>query len=293
MILLVGGTGLLGSRIAAKLRERGVAFRALIRDGSDAAGIAGGEAVRGDLHRADTLAPAVADVTTVITTANSIARRLGGDKSVSISATDIAGNENLIDAAERAGVERFVFLSAADTPEMRAAPFVRAKRRIEGRLARSPLREVIVQPEMFQEVWLSEAVQLDWRNGKATVFGRGETPHAYVAVDDVAEATVRLALADDPPRVVAFGGSEALTRNEVVRRFERAGRPMKVRRVPRSALRAGAAALSRVNPVLASLLGMAWAADLQPAPLPAKPLRDLGIEPRAVGDYIDDIARAG
>jgi uncharacterized protein YbjT (DUF2867 family) len=177
---------------------------------------------------------------------------------------------------------------------MLRAPLARAKRRIEALLERSPMREVILQPEMFQEVWLSEKVQLDWRNGKATIFGRGEAPHAYVAVDDVAEATVRAALADDPPRRLTFGGPEALTRNEVVRRFERAtGRPIRVRRVPRWVLRAGSVALRRANPTQASLMGLAYAADVQGEPSSAAPLRELGIEPRAAGDYIDEIAGAG
>jgi uncharacterized protein YbjT (DUF2867 family) len=35
-----------------------------------------------------------------------------------------------------------------------------------------------------------------------------------VAIDDVADAVARLALAPDPPALVEFGGPEALTRRE-------------------------------------------------------------------------------
>jgi uncharacterized protein YbjT (DUF2867 family) len=155
------------------------------------------------------------------------------------------------------------------------------------------MTEVIVRPEMFQEIWVSELVGFDWRGGKVQIFGRGEAPHAYVATDDVAEATVRLALDDDQPRDVAFGGPEALTRKQVVERFEHAGRPMKVRRIPRAVLRGGSRALRRVNPTQASLMGMALNADLQTEPLPAQPLRDLGLDPRPVGAYIDELLRGG
>jgi hypothetical protein len=80
---------------------------------------------------------------------------------------------------------------------------------------------------------------------------------------------------------------------QVVERFRRAGRPLAVRRVPRAALRAGSLALRPVNPVQASLMALALDADRQRAPLSAQPLRDLGIEPRPVGRYIDELLRAG
>jgi uncharacterized protein YbjT (DUF2867 family) len=38
-LLLVGGTGLLGGRIAGRLAERGVPFRALVRPGTDASAL--------------------------------------------------------------------------------------------------------------------------------------------------------------------------------------------------------------------------------------------------------------
>jgi uncharacterized protein YbjT (DUF2867 family) len=154
-------------------------------------------------------------VTTVVTTATSIGRRLAGDKRASVEGVDLRGNEALIDAAERAGVERFVFVSVPMDSEMLVAPLPRAKQRLEW----SPMREVILRPEMFQEIWLSEIVQLDWRNGKATIFGRGETPHAYVAVDDVAETCVRTALAERATgRPIRSGASRASSCAPAVRR---------------------------------------------------------------------------
>jgi uncharacterized protein YbjT (DUF2867 family) len=152
------------------------------------------------------------------------------------------------------------------------------------------MRVVIVRPEMFHEIWLTKLVGLDWEAGKAQIFGKGETPNAYVAVDDVAEATVRLALADDPPGELVAAGPEALTRKQVVERFERAtGRPIKTRHVPRAMLRAGSVALRRVKPIQASLMALALEADLQEAPLPVGPLRDLGIEPRPASAYIEQV----
>ena len=292
MILLAGATGELGRRVAERLRARGEELRALARPQTDAAAVEalGAEIVRGDFRDLESLRRAVAEARTVITTVTSISRALMGERTATVADVDDRGNANLVRAADEAGVERFVFVSFVISPVVARAPLAVAKRATEERLARSEMREVIVRPDMFQEIWLSSAVGLDWAAGKALIFGKGETPNAYVAIDDVAEATVRLALADDPPREIVLAGPEALTRKEVVDRFERAsGWEIKRRHVPRAMLRAGSLALRRVKPVRASLMALALDADLQPQPLPAEPLRNLGIEPRPAGAYIDEL----
>ena len=249
------------------------------------------EIARGDFRDPDSLRRPVDGAQTVITTVTAVSRALGGESAATIADVDERGNASLVDAAEAAGVERFVFVSFVIPPRLAGAPLAAAKLATEELLARSSMREVIVRPEMFHEIWLTSVVGLDWEAGKAQIFGKGETPNAYVAVDDVAEATVRLALADDPPRELVAGGPEALTRKQVVERFERAtGRPIKRRHIPRAMLRVGSAALRRLKPVQASLMALALEADLQEQPVPSGPLRGLGIEPRPASAYIDQVA---
>ncbi len=68
--------------------------------------------------------------------------------------------------------------------------------------------------------------------------------------------------------------AEALTRKQLVERFERAtGRPITRRHVPRLMLRAGSAALRRIKPVEASFMSLALDADLQQKPLKRFPMR--------------------
>jgi NADH dehydrogenase len=294
MILLVGGTGELGSRIAERLRARGTPFRALVRPATDASKLEAldAEIVRGDLREAESLRSASEGVRTVITTVTAVSRVLRGEKT-SIRDVDELGNANLVAAAEESGAERFVFLSFVITPGMAGVPLAEAKRATEERLSRSRIREVVVRPDLFQEIWLSKLVQFDWANGKVLIFGKGEAPHGYIALADVAEAAVRLALHENPPVELAIGGPEALTRKQIVERFESAmGRQIKRRHVPRLVLRAGSVALRRVQPVRASLMGMALDADEHPQPLSPEPLRDLGIDPRPVGIYIDELVRS-
>jgi uncharacterized protein YbjT (DUF2867 family) len=292
MILLCGGTGLLGSRIAQRLAERSLGFRALVRPGTDSTELErlGAEIARGDLRDAASLPAAVAGVQTVITTANAISRVLGGGTDLTLRDVDERGNANLVRAAEEAGVERFVFLSFPGGILAASTPFAKAKLATEQRLRDSSMREVIVRPDAYQEVHLSPIVQFDWPHRSVTIFGNGDAPAAYVAVDDVAEAVVRLAVASDPPRVIEFGGPEAMTRNQAADAFERAlGEPIRRRHVPRAALRLGTIALRLFKPALASVMGQALRADLIETPPSDTPLRELGIDPRPVSAYIRDV----
>jgi uncharacterized protein YbjT (DUF2867 family) len=295
-ILLCGATGALGGAIASRLQARGIPFRALVRPGRSAAaptGI-GIEHVVGDLRDPASLRGAVAGIDTVISTANSVSRVLSGEGDLSIRDVDDRGYTNLIEACEQAGVERFVFASMLGDFGAAHTPFTDAKLATERRLQASRMHEVIVRPDMFQEVWLSPAVGFDWPHGKVTVYGRGESRHAYIGIEDVAEAMVRLTLAEDPPRVVEMGGPEALSPNEAVAAFERAlGKPIKTSHVPRVMMRIGRTAMRRVKPVTASLMGMALASDLAPTVVRDEALRELGIGARPVRRYIDQAVATG
>src|SRR5919202_1662541 len=109
MLLVVGATGLLGGMIAQRLLDSGQQVRILVRPGSDYAILeqAGAQPVTGDLKDPASLDAACAGVKTVITTANAVAR--GGDDTV--ETVDLEGNRHLIDAAQAAGVEQFIFTS--------------------------------------------------------------------------------------------------------------------------------------------------------------------------------------
>lgn len=291
MILVCGATGDLGGRIVQRLVGDDHAVRALVRPQTpaDALEDLGVEVARGDLRDEASLAAAVVGVDTVVTTANAISRMLAGAKDVSIASVDLTGNRNLVAAAREAGVRRFVFVSAAGVDRGMAdrAPFVAAKRATERLLRDSGMEVVLVRPDMFQEVWLAPASGIDPTRGRALVYGKGDTPQRYVAVEDVARLTAALAVAENPPRMVEFGGPEPLTRNEVVAAFEAAtGRRMTVRHVPRAVLKVASRLLARPKPALASLMGMALHTDLHACAWDDAPLRDAGFDPTPPSAFI-------
>ena len=180
------------------------------------------EIVRGDLRDPEALKRAVEGIETVISCAHSLDRIMAGRGDVSIEAVDQLGNANLVAAAAAAAVSRFVFVSFPGPILASHTPFAEAKVATEELLRASPMHEIIVRPDAYQEPWLSAERRFDWRSGTVTIFGSGEGRAAYVAMDDVAEAIVRLATLADAPRLVDLGGPEAMSQNELVAAFERA-----------------------------------------------------------------------
>lgn len=291
MILVCGATGELGGRIVRLLVADGQKVRALVRPETDAAGLQldGVGVVLGDLRDPATLAPALEGVDTVVTTANAISRLLAGRTDVSIAAVDGQGNQNLIHAAEEAGVRRFVLVSAAGVNEDTAhlSPLMAAKWAAEKTLRATSMEAVIVRPDMFQEVWLSPTTGIDPAAGKALIYGRGQLPQRYVAIDDVAKLCAHVAVEPDPPTIVEFGGPEALSRMEVVADFESAtGTKLHVRHVPRAVMSIGHHALARIRPEIASLMGMALFSDTHPGSWDDGPLRAIGVDPRPATAFI-------
>ncbi len=294
-ILLCGGTGALGGAVARHLHARDVPFRALVRPGTDAAPLDGvtTDVVRGDFRDPVSLRPALEGMTTVVTTVNAIGRLLGGAHDISIRDVDDRGYVNVIAAAEAAGVERFVYVSALADQARAHTPFTDAKAATERRLRASTLHEVIVRSDMFQEVWLGTGGGFDLPHGKVTIYGKGLARHRFVAIEDVAEAIVRLTLASDPPREVSLTGLEALSAEEAVDAFERAlGHTLRTRHVPRVAMRVGRTLMRPIKPEIASIMGMALAGDTADTPVGDGEFPGLGIQPRSARAYIAEVAGA-
>jgi uncharacterized protein YbjT (DUF2867 family) len=239
MILVAGATGVLGSEIVSRLIARGEHVRAMVRITSapekvEALQKAGAEIVRADLKEPRTLAAACSGVDAVISTVTTILTSQPGD---SFEATDDQGNRSLIDAAKNAGVSKFVFVSF-DTGQVPDAPLPRAKQHVEEHLKHSGLDFTILQPGLFQEIWLGPMLFADTIAGTAKVYGKGTEKIRYVAVSDVAELAVQL-LTSPAARnsTVPFAGPDEVSQRDAVRIFEDAfGRTFSVIEVPEELL---------------------------------------------------------
>lgn len=295
MILLVGATGDLGGRVARQLRHAGHGVRCLVRQNTDGSQLQaiGAEVVRGDLTDPATLAPACEGVQTVIATATAMTRRLQGSSNAGIREIDELGMSHLIDAAEAAGVRRFVYLSFAGIETAVETPLRHAKLAMERRLAASDMQTVIVRSDGFQEVHFSPTGRFDMARGKVSVIGKGDTKARWVATQDVAALLCAVALEPAPPRLIEFGGPEPLTKNEAgALAGDLVHRTMKVQHMPRILARLAVRVLNRRQDGLASALGAGLTTDLTDATWDDKPLRQRGIDPRPVSDFLREQARA-
>jgi NADH dehydrogenase len=223
--LLVGATGLLGLDICRWLTDAKHDVRALVRPTSDAgkrAALAalGAELVDGDLKDPASLARACGGVQAVVSTASSTLSRQGGDSTESV---DHQGQLALVDAARRAGVDHFVFVSFRENPNIQF-PLTVAKRAVERALKASGMAYTVLQASYFMEVWLTPALGFDAANGKVRLYGDGSRPISWISYRDVARAAA-MAVTEPKARnmVVALGGPQALSPREVVRMFESAG----------------------------------------------------------------------
>lgn len=234
MILIIGGTGSLGSLTARRLLAKGTAVRIMTRTPEKAAELRklGAEVVRGDLLDKASLARACLRVEKVLASAHSImGRGMQASKYV-----DLQGHKDLVDAARTAGVNHFVYTSAYQhDPQYDSVPFFRFKHEVEAYLQLSGLTYTILRPTAFMEshaeMFIGQPI-LD--KGKVSLFGKGQSPRNFVAADNVAQfAVMALSDPDFSGRIVDIGGPENLTNMEVVRLYEKlAGRPAKVSHVP-------------------------------------------------------------
>lgn len=240
MILVVGATGLLGSEICLLARDKGHTVRALVRNTSDSSKVEklrsmGCQTVEGDLKDPASLAAACQGIKHVISTASSTFSRQEGD---GIESVDHQGQLNLVEAAESAGVQQFIFISFPDDDDYPNA-LNDAKRAVEQRLQNSNMSYVSLQANYFMEVWLSPALGFDYGGQAARIYGEGHGKHNWVSFTDVARTAV--ACVDHPyaqNKVLPVGGPESLSPLEVIGIFEElsAGN-FKVEKVPVAGLK--------------------------------------------------------
>src|SRR6202051_4058491 len=113
--LVTGATGFLGSHVARALAGRGENVRVLMRPSSDLRALDGLEAERftGDLRDRESLDRAMEGVRRVFHVAADY--RLWARNPREIFESNVTGTQNLLDAARRAGVEKFVYTSTVAT----------------------------------------------------------------------------------------------------------------------------------------------------------------------------------
>jgi uncharacterized protein YbjT (DUF2867 family) len=201
-IVVIGGTGLIGSKLVAKLHEnRHVAIAA-----SPASGV---NAVTGE-----GLAQVLVGASVVVDVSNS--PDWDDDAVMHFFRTS---SSNLLAAEAAAGVGHHVALSVVGTDRLTESGYFRAKLAQEQLISRSSIPYTIVHATQFFEFVNSIA-------DAATDGNQVRLPPAFfqpMAADDVASALARIAVGTPLNRIVEIGGPDQFRLDELIRGVLAAG----------------------------------------------------------------------
>ena len=194
-VLVIGGTGHVGSKVVKLLTLRGIPVRALVRPGSDASVIEGqgGTVMRGDMMDPASLEQAFAGVDAVISCAAGYTRRKRTDR----DDIDQIGNRNLAQAAKNAGIRRFVLNSILQCDDAPGVKHFEHKAEAEAYLRELKVPFVSIRPGAF----LDQAQDFVADNARKNVFfgigDRNQTRWTWIYTGDLAESLVKAVFADD------------------------------------------------------------------------------------------------
>ncbi len=224
MIVITGASGYVGSHITRKLAELGMPVRAMVRNKSyaDKEGRLSDlpiEFMEGDVTRPETLLPVFQGATGIVHTV-AIAKETGGR---AYDPVNYQGTVNVVEAAQQAGVSRFINMSQLGADSKKPYRFLASKGKAQEYVAGSSLAWTAFRPSV---IWGPED---EFANTFARlvpfspiiypIIGDDSSTFQPVWVEDVA-AAVANSLDDESTtgKELELGGPEILTLEEIERR---------------------------------------------------------------------------
>ncbi len=210
MILVAGGTGFVGTKVAHALRAAELPVRVLARkpEKQEQLRAWGCEVVPGDMTDAESLRRAVDGCDTVV---HMVAILLGSREA--FERIMVQGTRDLVEAAKGAGAKRLVLMSALGTEEGReVTPYYHAKWEEEQAVKYSGLEHVIFRPSFVfgsEGGILPQQIRIVRYSPVTPILGRHRLQPIWV--DDVAAfLTAAVSAEDAANRTFDLGGPDRL-----------------------------------------------------------------------------------
>jgi len=223
MILVSGGTGMVGSAIVAELLRQGEPVAVLGRDRAKVQQAFAGtvEAREADVTQPASLAAAFEGVDVVVnavqfpTSPIEVPR-----KGWTFEEVDYRGTVNQVEAARAAGVKRFVYVSGVGAAPDASKHWFRFKWQAEEHLRNSGIEWAIVRPTWVygpRDVSLNRLLNFSNILPFVPMFGDGNQAMQPVFVDDVGRVVATAATRPEAAnQLFELGGPEVLSMNDVL-----------------------------------------------------------------------------
>jgi NADH dehydrogenase len=287
VILITGATGVIGGELLPMLLSSGHEVRAFARDprrlGAERVNV---QIALGDLSDPFSMRHALRGVDTVIHLAATIRDQPGG----TIEELNGLATMRLLRAAERAGVERFIFFSAMGATEFQRTRFFRSKAVAERAVRRSPLSSTVFAPSIVYspgDPWITLLHRLSLLPA-VPVSGSGRASYQPIWARDVADC-VGAALNGKGEGRFELAGPQTLSYDQIVEQVLGAsGHQRRLVHVPLPLVRASLRALELLAGP--SVFATWEEAELMEVPMTSErgtaDAEGLGVEPRPMASVL-------
>lgn len=231
MILVTGANGFVGRHLVKRLRQEGLAVRAVARIPARAQALKdlGAEVVAGDINDLPSLTAAAQGCDRVVHLVGIIQEGRG----FTFRSVHVEGTRTVLDAAKQAGVKHFLYQSALGTRENAKSEYHKTKFEAEKLVKASGIPYTILRPSLIYgpgdlfTIRLAEMIKL---SPVLPVVGSGRSKIQPVYIEDVASCIAKI-LADGKHmgKTYEIGGAEQLNYKEVTKAIAEAlgvNRPM-------------------------------------------------------------------
>jgi uncharacterized protein YbjT (DUF2867 family) len=226
-VLVAGATGYLGGFMVQELKARGYLVRAIARSPEKLSDLQGAvdEIVKAEITQPETLEH-VCDGIDVVFSSIGITKQK--DK-VTFRDVDYQGNVNLLEAAKRVGVRKFIYVSVFNGPNLLHLDIVKAHEDFVDELKASGIDYAVLRPTGYFSD-MSEFQKMA-KKGRIYLIGGGSSKVNPIHGADLAVECVHALEGEE--KEIDVGGPEVFTYREIAElAFQALGKPARISSVP-------------------------------------------------------------